>query len=263
MKVAVVGATGRMGKLVIAEVLDAPDLTLVAAMGSPGSAHLGRDVGVVVGRGPIGVDVVPVAPIAADVWIDFSLPAGLAAALHNIPPGVALVTGTTGVDDGLRARLRAAAASRPVLAAANFSTGVALLRALVRMAASALPTADVELVETHHRHKRDAPSGTALALAHDVAHARGVELDALLVHGRSGETGPREAGRIAIHAMRGGDVTGDHTVWLALDGETIALSHRATARTTFAHGALRAARWLPSQPAGLYEMDDVLGLTRS
>ena len=155
MNIAVVGATGRMGKLVIAEVLDAPDLTLVAAMGSPGSAHLGRDVGVVVGRGPIGVDVVPVAPFAADVWIDFSLPAGLAAALHSIPPGVALVTGTTGVDDDLRARLRAAAASRPVLAAANFSTGVALLRALVRMAASA--NTQVAVTTGEPRQRADIP----------------------------------------------------------------------------------------------------------
>ncbi len=260
MRVAVVGAAGRMGRLVVGAILDAPDLHLAAAFGREGAAASGSDAGTLCGRAPAGVSLRPVGDVVADVWVDFSLPAGLDLALNHIRPGVPLVTGTTGLDARLRDRLDATAATRPLVAAANFSTGVALLRSLARIAASTLPSADVEIIETHHRHKRDAPSGTALALASDVAASRGVDLASVIDHGRHGETGPRAEGRIGMHALRGGDINGDHTVWLAMDGETVSLSHRATARSTFAMGALRAARWLVGRPPGRYTMDDVLGL---
>lgn len=260
MNVGVLGASGRMGRLVTTEVLDAPDARLVAALVSPGSPSLGLDAGVLVGRGPIGLVTGAVGEGAfrgCDVVVDFSLPAGLAAALPHLR-GIPLVTGTTGLEgetvDGVEAHARTA----PVVQASNFSLGVNLLLDLVRRASGALPDADIEIVETHHRQKRDAPSGTALSLARAAEEGRGARLTE--IHGRSGPTGARPATEIGIHALRGGDVVGEHTVWFLADGERVSFSHGASSRRTFARGALRAARWVLAQPPGRYGMDRVLGL---
>jgi len=260
IRVAVIGA-GRMGRLVIGEVLDAPDLELVAAFTAPGTPELGADAGELVGRGPRGVRVTTLdgGPIDADVAVDFSHPSGVASAVAQLG-ATPLVSGTTGLDDVAAAALDRHAARAPVLHAANFSTGVNVLLDLVARAARALPDYDVEIVESHHRHKRDAPSGTALALGRAAADARGRRLEELAVHGRSGDTGERPVGQIGLHALRLGDVAGEHEVFLAGPGERVALAHLATSRATFAQGALRGARWLVGRPPGRYDMRDVLGL---
>jgi 4-hydroxy-tetrahydrodipicolinate reductase len=250
-----------MGRLVCGEVLAAHDLRLVAAVGRHGPEH-GTDVGTLCGRAPAGLTVSELAEgelAAADVVIDFSLPEALEKALPGLGRA-ALVTGTTGLSEAQRAALDARAEVAPVLAAANFSVGVNLLLGLVRKAAAALPDFDVEIVEAHHRHKIDAPSGTALALGGAVAEARGVDLDALAVHGRKGRTGERPPGQIGFHALRGGDVAGEHTVSLLGTGERLSLSHAASSRAVFAAGAVRAARWVCGRAPGRYHMADVLGL---
>ncbi len=243
--IAVLGASGRMGKLVLAEIVDAHDLHLAAAVVRPGSGAIGCDAGMLAGREHLGVPVVPVGPgcfEGADVVIDFSLPDGVEAALPHLGSR-ALVSGTTGLSAEGDERRRAHARSGPLLVAANFSAGVNLLLELVARASAALPDAALEIVEVHHSHKRDAPSGTALALADAVAGARGVG---------------REA--VGVHALRGGDVVGEHTVMLLADGERLALSHSASARSTFAAGAVRAARWIAGRLPGEYLMVQVLGL---
>lgn len=258
VRVAVVGATGRLGSRLIDGILGAADLDLAAAVGSPRSAALGRDVGE--GREAGATGVVYTAPGrgfgAADVVVDVSTLDGLRTTLAHLD-GRPLVTGVTGLDADADAALASAASKGPVLVAANFSAGVALLRSLVTAAAKALPDADVEIVETHHRHKVDAPSGTAKALIQAVEDGRGA---AAVRHGREGVIGPRPAGEIGVHALRLGDVVGEHTVWLGTDGERLCLGHVATSREVFAAGALRAARWIVGRPPGRYGMDDVLGL---
>ena len=246
MRIGLLGATGRMGRRVAALAL-ADGHTLHAAIGHDGGEVAGVPVTTV---GPGCFD-------GCDVVIDFSLPEALAAALPHLGD-VPLVTGTTGLSDPTAAALRAQATTAPVLAAANFSTGVALLVELARRAAAALPDYDVEITETHHRLKQDAPSGTALALASAVAEGRGVALDAVRRDGRTGRTGVRPVGEIGLHALRGGDVVGDHEIFLLGPGERVSLGHVATSRDTFAAGALRAARWLVGRPPGRYSLADVL-----
>ncbi|MCA9492296.1 MAG: 4-hydroxy-tetrahydrodipicolinate reductase [Myxococcales bacterium] len=261
LPVAVLGATGRMGRLVIAEVLDAPDLVLVAALASPGGVAVGADAGTLAGRAACGVNVTRPGPDAfadARIVIDFSLPDALAATLPHLGDR-ALVTGTTGLSPELTALRDAHAERGPLLAAANFSLGVHLLMDLVRRAASALPHADLEIVETHHRKKIDAPSGTALALADAAQAGRAEPLERRF--GRSGRTGARASSEIGVHALRGGDVVGEHTVWFLDDGERVSLTHAASSRVTFARGAVRAARWIGHRPAGRYDMAQVLGLS--
>ena len=261
IRVGVNGATGRMGRLVVAEVLGAEDLELVAAVTRPGSAPVGLDAGTLVGLGPAGIALTdaPRSLADADVVIDFSLPEALEALLQVVG-SAAVVTGTTGLDASTRRALDRHAQGAPVLHAANFSTGVAVLTHLVRQAARVLAEADVEIVEAHHRHKVDAPSGTALHLGRAVAAARGLQLADVADHGRHGRTGVREDGRIGFHALRLGDVVGEHSVWFGADGERIALSHSATSRSTFAAGAVRAARWLAGRPAGSYTFEQALGI---
>lgn len=256
LRVAVLGATGRMGRMVLAEVLDAADLALVAAVAR--GSH-GVDAAALVGRPACGVRVGPTGPGCfgdAEVIIDFSLPEGLAAAVPHV--GCALVSGTTGLTEPKL--LDPVAEVVPVLHTTNFSTGVALLLHLAAEAARALPDYDVEIVETHHRLKQDSPSGTALSLGQAVAGAREVALSGVSRHGREGRVGVRPVGEIGFHAVRGGDVVGDHDVWLLGPGERIRLGHVATSRATFAAGAVRAARWICGRPAGRYAMAQVLGL---
>ncbi|TVQ94120.1 MAG: 4-hydroxy-tetrahydrodipicolinate reductase [Deltaproteobacteria bacterium] len=260
--VAVIGATGRTGSQVVATVLSSRDLSLVVAAGRSDSPHLGRDIGSFSGLDEAGLAVTPLKGSSlrdAKVVIDFSSPTGLDRLL-DILGDRPLVTGTTGLDASLEARLDAQAQRAPVLTAANFSTGINLLLDLVHRAARSLPSYDIEIVEAHHRHKVDAPSGTALALATAAGQARHLDLDTQLVHGRSGQVGARTQAELGIHAVRAGGIVGEHEVWLVGEGERIKLSHTAFARSTFAHGAVRAARWLHDKPPGRYTMHDVLGL---
>ena len=254
IRVAVLGASGRMGQRVTAEVLADPDCALVALVDSPRSPTLGQKVG------DISIGVLDSGVFdSADVVIDFSEPTALEAALPYLA-SAALVTGTTGLALEQQRALEASGADRAVLQAANFSTGVNVLLDLVRRAARTLGDYDIEVIEAHHRNKVDAPSGTALALGRAAAAGRQRSLDELAVHGRRGLTGVRPAGEIGFHALRGGDVAGDHTVWIAGSGERIELRHVASSRATFAKGAVRAAKWLAGRPAGAYNMSDVLNL---
>lgn len=262
LRVAVVGAAGKMGRLVVAAILDHPEMTLAAALGRKGSASEGLDVGVLAGRGPAGIVITGLTGGSlggVDVVIDFSGPEGLAELLPILGEA-ALVSGTTGLGDALQAALSARAAVAPVLHAANFSTGVTLLLHLVGVAARALPDADIEIVEAHHKAKRDAPSGTALALGKAAAEARGQALGDVARLARPPEAPPRVPQEIGFHAVRGGDVIGHHEVWLLPGGERLILQHEAHHRGVFAQGAVQAAAWLARKGPGLYGMADVLGL---
>lgn len=225
-----------------------PAGTLHAAVVRPDSPLLGTD--------PCFVALGPQAFNGADVVIDFSLPEVLDAALPWI--AAPIVVGTTGLSSATEARLSRHAERHPVLRAANFSTGVTVLIALAEAAAAALPDYDVEIIEAHHRHKVDAPSGTALALGKAVERGRGKALTA--VHGRSGRPGVRSPGELGYHALRGGEIIGEHDVWLVGPTERLRLGHAAQSRTAFAAGAVRAAEWLVTQPPGVFTLRDVLGL---
>ena len=255
--VGILGATGRMGQALVARVAAAEDLVLGAAVVRPGSPDVGRELF------DVRLDDTPDrAAAACDVLIDFTLPMALEANLSAaMAHGTPMVIGTTGLNAGQDRAVAEAAERLALVHAANYSSGVTLLRRLAAIAAGALDaTYDVEILEAHHRHKQDAPSGTALALGEAVAAARGVTLEACGVYAREGITGPRQSGEIGFQALRGGDIVGEHTVMLAGDGERMEISHRASSRDTFASGALRAARWLIGKPAGRYDMEDVLGL---
>lgn len=245
LSIALVGARGRMGQAILACARRAPEQFRVAA-------SIGR----------AGADVAAAAR-GSDAVVDFSLPAATAGVLaaataHGLP----LVLGTTGHDAEQRAAITRAAAEVPVVFAANFSVGVNTLFWLTRRAAEILgPDFDLEILEMHHRHKRDAPSGTARRLTEILAEVRALDHEAGARHGRAGLVGERTAAEIGVHAVRGGDVVGEHTVFFAAVGERLELTHRAGSRETFALGALRAASWLVGKPPGLYDMEDVLGLT--
>ena len=259
MRLAVVGASGRMGRAVVRLAREA-GLEVVCAVAA---TDVGRDVGELAGIGPTGVCVVDglaaLEDARADVAIDFSTPgATLALAPIAAAAGTALVSGTTGLDEVARAALDRAATRVPLLWEPNMSVGVHVLSRLVAQATAALADWDVEIVETHHRAKVDAPSGTALRLAEAVQAAR--EGAPRLVHGRQGRPGARPAGEIGMHALRGGDVVGDHVVHLLGGGERLELTHKAGDRAIFARGALRAAKWAVAQKPGVYDMQDVLGL---
>lgn len=246
-----------MGRAIVRLAQDA-GLELVCAVGT---TDVGRDVGELAGIGPTGTCIVDTLAalegVRAEVVIDFSTPhATLALAPIAAAAGTAVVSGTTGLDDAARAALDAAAARVPVLWEPNMSLGIHVLSRMVTEASAALGSWDIEIVEVHHGAKIDAPSGTALRLA-DAAR-EGRESSTRLVHGRQGRPGARPADEIGMHAVRGGDVVGDHTVHLFGGGERLELTHRATSRDVFAHGALRAARWIAGRPAGRYGLRDVL-----
>jgi 4-hydroxy-tetrahydrodipicolinate reductase len=252
-----------MGQSLVRALRTAPSLRLCAAFASAASARLGADAAA---EGePTGVLVsADAAPdlAGAAVAIDFSQPEAVAAhAAACGAAGVPLLVGTTGYDAAARRALDAAAQRIPVLIAANTSVGVNVMARLAAVAARALGDGyDVEIAEAHHRAKRDAPSGTALALGEAVAAARGKNLDQVAVYERRGMTGPRPPGSIGFAVLRAGDIVGEHTVIYAGDGERLEITHRASDRSTFAQGALRAAEWLAGRPAGVYGMQDVLGL---
>ena len=267
MRIGVLGCAGRMGRAVMAEVLASPACELAGGVEMPGHAALGQDLGVLAGGEPAGrsaSDDAAALIAAADVVIEFSGPAATVAHVAlAAAAGTGHVIGTTGLSAGEEQAIRAAAARTAILRAANMSLGINLLLGLAEQVARALPPAafDAEIVEIHHKHKVDAPSGTALALGAAVARGRGVELAAVAEHGRDGLTGARAAGAIGFAALRGGDAVGDHSVIFAGIGERLELVHRATDRRIYARGAVHAARWAKGQAPGLYGMPDVLGLT--
>ena len=265
INVGVIGAGGRMGRMLIEAIQDNPQTILTAAIERQGSSLVGADAGEVAAVGRLDVKIVDDLQSVInkiDVLIDFSLPAATeqnmqVCAEHN----VAMVIGTTGFNEQQEQVLAKASEQVAIVYAGNYSTGVNLSLKLLGMAAKAFGTdADVEVIEAHHKHKIDAPSGTAYMMAEAVAEARGQNLKDVAVYGREGQTGEREAGTIGIHAIRGGEIIGDHTVMFIADGEVVEITHRARARMTFAAGAMRAATWIVQQSAGQYNMQDVLGL---
>jgi 4-hydroxy-tetrahydrodipicolinate reductase len=271
-RIAVLGATGKMGNAIIRAMAATPGATLAAAVERAGHPALGQDAGVIASGVSAGVPITAGTPAnKTDVWIDFTVPAATLAAVHAAQSmGVAMVVGTTGLSAGDREELRTAARQIPIVFTPNMSVGVNVLLKLVADAARVLgPGYDLEIVETHHRAKRDAPSGTALRLAEALADATGRDLGATARYDRHGEIGARPAEEIGIQTLRGGDVVGDHTVHFLGVGERVEITHRATSRDTFAHGAVRAALWLAGagpggtgqrREPGLYDMRDVLGL---
>ena len=265
MKIGIAGCAGRMGRMLVETVLATEGATLSGGSESKGHDAIGEDVVVLGGGIPSGMSVVddPAELFSvSDVVIDFTSPD---ATVHHAKlaesHGVALVVGTTGLRSADFDVLKRTAQSVAVVQAANMSMGVNLLLGLTQQVAAALGEAyDIEIVEMHHRHKVDAPSGTALALGQAAADGRGVDLDAVSQRVRDGIVGARKTGEIGFATLRGGDVAGEHTVVFAGDGERIELSHKATSRTVFANGAIRSALWTAGQPPGLYSMRQVLGL---
>ncbi len=263
---AVHGAFGRMGRSLIEIIADDPDASLVAAVDRAGQAGLGQDVGTLVGRAkPMGVmlsEDLRDAIERAQVVIDFSTPEATIGLLARcVAAKRAAVVGTTGMDTACFEAIDVLARVAPVVVSPNFSIGVNVLLGLASKAVQMLgETFDIEIIEMHHRHKVDAPSGTAVRLTEVVARARGLDPEWATVMGRSGAPGPRPPSEIGVHALRGGDVIGDHTLVLAGPGERLELTHRAHERKIFARGAVRAAHWVASQPPGRYEMSDVLGI---
>jgi len=249
-----------MGQMLLRLVAEDHDLRLVGAIERPDHPQLGTDAGAAGGGTHIGVKLTADLPAGIDVMLDFSSPGGTIGKLPVCTQrNVAVVIGTTGFDADQAAKLRAAAQVIPVLVSPNMSVGVNLLFDIAAQMAQRLgPGYDIEIVEAHHRFKKDAPSGTALRIAQSIAAALGIDFDERAVYGRHGLVGERPPGQIGIHAVRGGDIVGDHTVIFAAQGERIELRHQAHSRETFARGALRAARFLVGKPPGMYSMSDVL-----
>jgi len=264
MKLAIAGAGGRMGRMLIEVVLGSEDLKLVGALDVAGSPVVGRDAGELIGR-PCGVKVVsdPAKGVAgADCLIDFTRPEGTLGHLEQcLKQGTRMVIGTTGFSARQHERIAAAAKTIAIVQAPNMAVGVNVAFKLAETAARGLGDGyDVEIVEAHHRHKVDAPSGTALKFGEVVARALGRDLARNAVHGRKGEVGERDAKAIGFHAIRGGDIVGEHTVMFAGEGERVEITVRSTSRATYALGALRASRFLQDKQRGLFDMQDVLGL---
>lgn len=264
MKIGIPGGAGRMGQALTRQVAGTEGCALVAATEVPDHPALGRDCGALAGIEPLGVALGDDAQAmfrAADAVLDFTLPG--AAARHAelaAAEGAILVVGTTGLGDAEQAALEAAAARVAVVQAPNMSLAVNLLLRLTEQVAGLLDDDyDIEIVEMHHRHKIDAPSGTALGLGRAAARARGVSFDEVADRGRDGVTGARERGAIGFAALRGGDVIGEHSVIFAAEGERLELAVRSSNRQTYARGAVQAARWAEARAPGLYTMADVLG----
>lgn len=261
-RVAINGAAGRMGRRLIALLAQDDDLQLAAAIEATGHPQLGKDAGLLATIGSLNLPLTDTLPNTIDVLIDFSVPAATQRALDTcIETKTALVIGTTGLTTEHHKAIDLAANSIPVLQAANMSLGVNLILALCSEAARQLgDDYDIEITDTHHRFKIDAPSGTALAIAHAICDATGKEFNQNVVYGHHGPHSTRQPGQIAIHARRSGDVVGRHTASFATLGEELQLTHIATNRDIFARGALHAAKWLSAQPPRRYSMANVLAL---
>jgi len=264
IRIAIVGASGRMGRMLIEVVSQSDDAVLAAALEQPGSPWLGKDVGEFIGE-PCGVIIgadIDTALAQVDCLIDFTRPEGtlqhLAACRKR---GVHLVIGTTGFDPAGKLAIQEAARDIPIVFAPNMAIGVNAVFRLLDVAARILNEGyDVEVIEAHHRHKVDAPSGTALRMGEVVANALGRDLAECAVYGREGHTGERPAMQIGFSTIRGGDIVGDHTVLFAGTGERIEITHKSASRMPYASGALRAARFMRGKTNGLFDMQDVLGL---
>ncbi|MBK8159746.1 MAG: 4-hydroxy-tetrahydrodipicolinate reductase [Rhodospirillaceae bacterium] len=265
-RVGIAGCAGRMGQMLLKMLAQAPGVLVVGGTERRGSQALGMDLGALAGTEPFGITVGDDPAVlfdTADVVIDFTNPS--ATALHAgyaAKNGTAHVIGTTGLDADQQAAVARAAQRAPIVMAANMSLGVNLLELVVEQMARILDTEwDIEVVEMHHRHKVDAPSGTALALGEAAARGRGTTLRRVAKRGRDGQAGPRAKGEIGFAALRGGDVVGDHTVIFAADGERVEVTHKASSRELFARGAVKAVLWAAGKAPGLYSMKDVLGFS--
>lgn len=261
LNIAIMGASGRMGRMLVESTIENSKTNLAGAFVRSVSSLIGADAGEFVGVGKCGVALSTLDLTGVDVLIDFSLPDALDEVLqacidHKVP----LIMGVTGLNETQEAKLHEASKLIPIVYAGNYSTGVNLSLNLLATTAKVLGLdADVEIIEHHHKHKLDAPSGTALMMANAVATARGQTLKTSAIYGRHGQA-KRSEGEIGIHAVRGGEIVGEHTVEFIMNGEIIEITHKAQSRMTFANGAVRAGIWLAKQPAGLYDMQDVLGL---
>jgi 4-hydroxy-tetrahydrodipicolinate reductase len=262
-RIAVIGAAGRMGRRILSLAVESGRFEIVGAIERPDHPDIGRDSGLVAASGPTGVVLTDIFPTGqVEVAIDFSLAQAMDRTIdYCLENRIALVSGTTAISDKQQERLKVASKEIPVLHATNMSVGMNVLFSLVGKVAAMLGDEyDIEIVEQHHRFKKDAPSGSAMTLAENICHETNRPFPESLVYGRNGKEALRQKDSIAIHAVRAGDITGVHSILYGTPGETITLHHTANNRDTFVHGALRAAEWLVGKQAGLYSMMDVLGL---
>ena len=265
IRVAIAGAGGRMGRSLVQAVSESAGMRVSVATERSGSSLLGADAGELAGVGHLGVELRPdLQPVLGtfDVLIDFTAPE---ATMHHVAlcqeAAARMVIGTTGLDADQRAVIAAAAEQTGIVFAPNMSVGVNLCFKLLDLAARVLgEDVDIEIIEAHHRHKVDAPSGTAIRMGEVIAGALGRDLDEVAVYGREGHTGARDRRTIGFETIRAGDVVGEHSVWFAADGERVEIAHKASSRMTFARGAARAAAWIGARERGLFDMQDVLGL---
>ncbi|WP_107879469.1 4-hydroxy-tetrahydrodipicolinate reductase [Neisseria animaloris] len=264
LKVAVAGADGRMGRVLVEAINRHPDTVLSGALEHSGSAAIGLDAGYAVGLNTgiaISSDIDAVLK-ASDVLIDFTRPEPSLVYIEKCAAaGVKMIIGTTGFDEAGKAAIQTASEKTAIVFAANYSVGVNLTFHILDTVSRVLNEGyDIEIIEAHHRHKVDAPSGTALRMGEVIANALGHDLKECAVYGREGHTGARDPNTIGFATVRGGDIVGDHTALFATDGERVEITHKASSRMTFAAGAVRAAVWLRNHPHGLFDMQDVLGL---
>jgi len=261
-KMAIFGAAGRMGKCVISAVIDSGQFEIIAAIEHADHPDIGKDAGLLASASLIGVKIVDHAPAGAEVAIDFSSPHAADRTVdYCLENNSALVMGTTGLSSEQQDKIRSLSRKTPVLYATNMSVGMNVLFALAAKAAAMLgDDYDVEIVEQHHRFKKDAPSGSALTLGKNICEATGRDFAKCIIYGRYGKDTQRKKGDIGIHAVRAGDITGVHSVIFSTLGETVTLNHSAHSRAGFAKGAVRAAQWLIGKGPGLYSMGDVLGI---
>nr|WP_314858842.1 4-hydroxy-tetrahydrodipicolinate reductase [uncultured Undibacterium sp.] len=264
MKIAVAGASGRMGKMLIETIAAADDASLAGALDIPQSAFIGTDAGLSLGK-VTGVSIeseLAKALASAEFLIDFTRPEGTLEHLNYCAEhGIKMIIGTTGFDDAGKAAIAEAAKKTAIVFAPNMSVGVNVTLKLLEMAAKSFSHGyDIEIIEAHHRHKVDAPSGTALKMGEVIADTLGRDLKEVGVFSREGVTGERDPSSIGFATIRGGDIVGDHTVLFAGIGERVEITHKSSSRVTYAHGSLRAARFLADKTTGLYDMYDVLGL---
>ena len=264
LKIAVAGASGRMGRMLIEAIAQSDDMVLAGALDVPGSANLGTDAAAFLGK-PANVTVesdLDKALANADYLIDFTRPEGTLKHLEYCAAhGIKVIIGTTGFEQAGKDAIAAAAEKTAIVFAPNMSVGVNVTMKLLELAAKSFSHGyDIEIIEAHHRHKVDAPSGTALQMGEVVAKALDRKLDDVAVYAREGVTGARDPSSIGFSAIRGGDIVGDHTVLFAGIGERIEITHKSSSRVTYAHGSLRAARFLSDKTTGLFDMQDVLGL---
>jgi 4-hydroxy-tetrahydrodipicolinate reductase len=266
IRIAIVGVSGRMGTVLCKAAEHANETTLAAAISRPNSLSIGKDAGDLSGLGTLGIKVVDDLNAVIDdfdVLIDFTRPDASMVIIEQCrKAGKQIVIGTTGYSDAQKLVIAEAAKDIPIVLAPNMSVGVNLALNLLALAAKVMGDyTDIEIIEAHHRHKVDAPSGTALRMGEVIADALGRDLKDCAIYGREGITGERDRKTIGFSTIRAGDIVGDHTVMFADEGERLEITHKATSRMTFANGAVRAAIWLKDQPNGLYDMQDVLGLS--